>query len=201
MSFPKLFISAIIALLVAVIPITAATSELSPRAFFYGSGDTDTRLEFLDNTNFFWGNNAEIVREPSPELLSWYKRERKVYRNWVSGEKEISYERIRSFLTSKEHAHINLFYSLQRIDDVLKNIQIALDKDKPETELFSWISLSAEVINCGELVDYSQMLKISGEISSENHESISEFCMTTPKNLHRNIIMPLYYNLHVDEMK
>jgi len=186
-----------IAIALLSITIAKAVGQPLPHMFFYGPADTETREGYLESTLQFWGNNSEVLREPSPDLLAWYEREDRFRRSWISGGEEDGYERVRSFLASKEYAHVQFFYASQRVGEILDNIKLALEKDKPESELFSWIALSAEVSHCSDLVSYAEQLERANEISSEAQQSISQFCRLIPNRLHRSIIMPLYQNLHL----
>lgn len=197
MHLSKRNISRFIAIALLLIPITKAVGQPLPHMFFYGPADIETREEYLESTLHFWGNNSEVLREPSPDLLAWYEREEEFRRGWVSGEKKDGYERVRSFLASNEYAHVQLFYASQRVGEILDNINLALEKDQPESELFSWIALSAEVSHCSDLVLYAEQLERANEISSQAQQSISQFCRLIPNRLHRSIIMPLYQNLYL----
>lgn len=165
--------------------------------FSYGLGDMETREEYLESTLHFWGNNSEVLREPTPKLIAWYEREEEFRRGWITGEKKDGYERVSSFLASNEYAHVELFYALQRIDTILGSIKLALEKKQPESELFAWIALSAEASHCSDLGLYAERLELSNEISSKAQQSISQFCRLIPARLHRSIIMPFYQNLYL----
>ena len=155
MHLSKRNISRFIAIALVLIPITKAVGQPLPRIFLYGPGDIETREKYLESTLHFWGSTSEVLREPSPDLLAWYEREEEFRRGWISGEKKDGYERVRSFLASNEHAHVELFYALQRVEEILGNLDLALEKGQPENELFSWIALSAETSHCSDLVLYA----------------------------------------------
>lgn len=197
MHLSKRNISRFITLALLSTPIAKAVGQPYSHIFFYGPGDVETREEYLDSTFHFWGDNSEVLREPSPNLLAWYEREEEFRRGWMSGEKKYGYERVSSFLTSNEYAHVELFYALQRVDVILGNIKLALEKGQPESELFSWIALSAEMSQCSDLDLYAEQLQRSNEISSEAQQSISQFCRLIPNRLHRSIIMPFYQSLYL----
>lgn len=188
-----------IVIVLVLVPVQIAVGQPYSHLFFYGPGDIDTRKEYLNSTLHFWDNNSEVLREPSPKLLAWYKRENEFRRNWMAREKKDGYERVRSFLASDGYAHVELFYALQRMDELFGNIKLAQEKRKPENELFAWIALSAEASNCSDLNSYAQQLERANEINSKAQQSISQFCRQIPTRLHRSIIMPFYKNLYLQE--
>jgi hypothetical protein len=197
MNLSKRIINRFFVIVLMLTLIENAVGQPASHVFFYGSGDIEVREEYLDSTLHFWDNNSEVLREPSPKLLAWYEREEEFRRGWIGGGKKDGYERVSSFLASNEYAHVELFYALQRVDRILGNIKLALDKKQAESELFGWIALSAEVSQCSDLDLYAEQLERSNEISSEAQQSISQFCRLIPTRLHRNIIMPFYQNLYL----
>lgn len=182
----------------AGMPFAHALEQPIPYTHWHGSAELDVRKTQLKHITTFWEDSGKGLREPSPKLLDWYRREEAFYQDHFLKDPEKTLPRVSNFLASEEYAHVQLYYATQRIETILGTIAKTQEKVDPKKELFSWIALTAETQHCQELIELANDLLLAEEIGSSTQQSIEQFCRFAPLRLHRTIILPMYQQMYLE---